>query len=222
MTMTRISSRRTLLALAATLIGAVLVQGSVAQAAADASGVDASTPSTLVETVARTILTEIDAHRADYRKDSGKLDKLVSSVLLPHFDSDYAAMLVLGKHWSSATPEQRQRFTDGFYHSLLHNYGTELVEFSLDRLQVLPYRGDAAATAASVHTLVRRSSGTQVNVTYSLRKTDQGWKAYDVTIEGISYVKSFRDDFGAEIDQKGLDAVIARLEKDFSITPTKG
>ena len=220
--MKRTSSRRALLALAATLLGAVLAQGSLALAAADATGVDASTPSTLVETVARTILTEIDAHRADYRKDSGKLDKLVSSVLLPHFDSDYAAMLVLGKHWSSATPEQRKRFTDGFYHSLLHNYGTELVEFSLDRLQVLPYRGDAAATSASVHTLVRRSNGTQVNVTYSLRKTDQGWKAYDVTIEGISYVKSFRDDFGAEIDQKGLDAVIDRLEKDFSLVPAKG
>lgn len=220
--MKRINSRRALLALAATLIGAVLVQGSGAHAAADDNGVDASTPSTLVDTVARTILAEIEAHRADYRKDTVRLDKLVSRVLLPHFDSDYAAMLVLGQHWSSATPEQRQRFTDGFYHSLLHNYGTELVEFSLDRLQVLPYRGDAAATSASVHTLVRRSNGTQINVNYSLRRTDQGWKAYDVTIEGISYVKSFRDDFGAEIDQKGLDSVIARLEKDFSIVPGKG
>jgi phospholipid transport system substrate-binding protein len=220
--MKRTNSRRALLALAATLIGAVLMQGSRALAAPDENGVDASTPSTLVDTVARTILTEIDAHRADYRKDAAKLDKLVSSVLLPHFDSDYAAMLVLGQHWASATPEQRKRFTDGFYHSLLHNYGTELVEFSLDRLQVLPYRGDAAATSASVHTLVRRSNGTQVNVNYSLRRTEQGWKAYDVTIEGISYVKSFRDDFGAEIDQKGLDAVIGRLEKDFSIVPGKG
>jgi phospholipid transport system substrate-binding protein len=73
-----------------------------------------------------------------------------------------------------------------------------------------------------VHTLVRRSSGAQVNVNYSLRRTEQGWKAYDVTIEGISYVKSFRDDFGAEIDQKGLDAVIDRLEKDFSLAAPKG
>jgi phospholipid transport system substrate-binding protein len=220
--MKRTKSRRALLALAATVLGAVLMHGSRALAAADENGVDASTPSTLVDTVARTILTEIDAHRAEYRKDAVKLDKLVSRVLLPHFDSDYAAMLVLGQHWASATPEQRQRFTDGFYHSLLHNYGTELVEFSLDRLQVLPYRGDPAATSASVHTLVRRSNGTQVAVNYSLRRTEQGWKAYDVTIEGISYVKSFRDDFGAEIEQKGLDAVIARLEKDFSIVPGKG
>jgi len=45
-----------------------------------------------------------------------------------------------------------------------------------------------------------------------LHRTDQGWKAWDVIIEGISYVKSFRDDLGSEIDQKGLDEVIARLE----------
>jgi phospholipid transport system substrate-binding protein len=49
-------------------------------------------------------------------------------------------------------------------------------------------------------------------VNYLLRKTPEGWKAWDVNIEGISYVKSFRDDFGSQIDQQGLDAVIKRLE----------
>jgi phospholipid transport system substrate-binding protein len=59
---------------------------------------------------------------------------------------------------------------------------------------------------------VRRDNGSRVPVNYSLRKTPQGWKAYDVTIEGVSYVKSFRTDFASEIQQKGLDAVIERLE----------
>jgi phospholipid transport system substrate-binding protein len=52
-----------------------------------------------------------------------------------------------------------------------------------------------------------------VPVNYSVHKTDKGWMAYDVSIEGISYIKSYRTDFGAEIDQKGLDEVIDRLEK---------
>ena len=51
-------------------------------------------------------------------------------------------------------------------------------------------------------------------VNFSLRKTDDGWKAWDVVIEGISYVKSFRTDFAAEIQQKGSDEVITRLEKE--------
>ena len=63
-----------------------------------------------------------------------------------------------------------------------------------------------------MRSLVRRSNGTQVPVNYSLRKTPSGWKAWDVTIEGISYVKNFRTDFGSEINEKGLDAVIQRLE----------
>ena len=63
-----------------------------------------------------------------------------------------------------------------------------------------------------MRTEVRRSNGTQVPVNYSLRKTPSGWKAWDVVIEGISYVKSSREDYGAEVQQNGLDAVIARLE----------
>jgi len=189
--------------------------------AADAPAIVATDPGQLIDTVARAILTDIEAHRAEYRKDTVKLDKLVSSVLLPHFDTEYASRLVLGTHWAAATADQRERFRNGFYHSLLFNYGNELVDFDLSRLQVLPYKGDPQATVAVVRTFVRRSSGVQVAVNYTLRRTGGEWKAYDVIIEGISYVKSFRDDFGAEIDQKGLDEVIKRLETQFGPTAPK-
>lgn len=69
---------------------------------------------------------------------------------------------------------------------------------------------------ATVRTEVKKSSGEKVPVNFNLRKTDSGWKAWDVVIEGISYVKSFRTDFGSEIQQKGLDEVIARMEKENS------
>ena len=120
---------------------------------------------------------------------------------------------MLGKHWTTASAEQRQRFVSSFYHSLLNNYGTALLEFTGDRLKVFPYKGEPGATTATVRTQVRKSDGNIVAVNYSLHKADKGWMAWDVIIEGISYVKSFRDDFGSEIDQKGLDAVIGRLEK---------
>ena len=138
-------------------------------------------------------------------------------MLLPHFDSEYAARLVLGQTWRTATPEQRKRFVDAFYHSLLHNYGNALLEFTADRFVILPYRGDPGETTATVRTEVKKSTGEKVPVNFSLRKTDEGWKAWDVVIEGISYVKSFRTDFGAEIQQKGLDEVIARLEKEGNV-----
>jgi phospholipid transport system substrate-binding protein len=171
-------------------------------------------PQELVENSAKRMLAELDKNRPVYAKDPAKLDALVANVLLPNFDSEYSARLVLGQTWRTATPEQRKRFVDAFYHSLLRNYGTALLNFTADKFVILPYKGDPADTTATVRTEVKKSSGENVPVNFSLRKTEAGWKAWDVVIEGISYVKSFRTDFGAEIQQKGLDEVINRLEAD--------
>ena len=187
--------------------------------AADPQAAPGAAPSTLgpqelVENSAKRMLVELDANRAMYAKDPAKLDALVAYVLLPNFVTEYAARLVLGQTWRSATPEQRKRFVDAFYHSLLRNYGSALVDFTADRFVILPYKGDPNDTTASVRTEVKRSNGDKVPVNFSLRKVDGVWKAWDVVIEGISYVKSFRTDFGSEVEQKGLDEVINRLEAD--------
>jgi phospholipid transport system substrate-binding protein len=176
-------------------------------------------PQETVENSAKRMLQELDANRPMYAKDPAKLDALVANVLLPNFDTEYAARLVLGQTWRTATPEQRKRFVDAFYHSLLRNYGAALVDFTADRFVILPYKGDPNDTMATIRTEVKRSSGDKVPVNFSLRKVDGVWKAWDVVIEGISYVKSFRTDFGAEIQQKGLDEVINRLETEGKIGP---
>jgi phospholipid transport system substrate-binding protein len=192
--------------------------------AAEPPAVPTAAPSTLgpqelVENSAKRMLVELDANRPVYAKDQAKLDALVANVLLPNFDTEYAARLVLGQTWRTATPDQRKRFVDAFYHSLLRNYGAALVDFTADRFVILPYRGDANDTQATVRTEVKRESGDKVPVNFSLRKVDGVWKAWDVVIEGISYVKSFRTDFGSEIQQKGLDEVINRLETDSKAGP---
>ncbi|MGH8259511.1 MAG: MlaC/ttg2D family ABC transporter substrate-binding protein, partial [Steroidobacteraceae bacterium] len=129
------------------------------------------------------------------------------------FDVQFAARLVLGRHWRQATPEQRQRFIGAFENSMFANYGDALLAFRTDRLDVLPTNVSPDATNAIVRTDIHRDDGSRVSVNFALHKTPDGWKAWDVIIEGISYVKSFRDDFGAQIEQQGLDAVIRRLEQ---------
>ena len=183
-----------------------------ASVSAQAKTVDNSDPTKLIETSANIMTSELDARRAEFRKDPAKLRALVERTLLPNFDVDHSARLVLGKHWRTATPAQRQRFIDAFYGSLMTNYGDAMLEFTGDRIRVLPSTVAPDATSAVVRTEVKRSNGQKIPVNYSLRKTEQGWKAWDVVIEGISFVTSFREDCGAEIDQKGLDAVIQRLE----------
>jgi len=215
-------------AITSTVIALMLIGGAAAIAAADTPAPAPAAPSAtlgpaeLVENSAKRMLTELDANRPMYAKDPAKLDALVANVLLPNFDTEYAARLVLGQTWRTATPDQRKRFVDAFYHSLLRNYGAALVDFTADRFVILPYKGDPGDTMATVRTEVKRSTGEKVPVNFSLRKTDTGWKAWDVVIEGISYVKSFRTDFAAEIQQKGLDEVINRLETEGRVRANGG
>jgi len=191
------------------ILGWVLLLTGVAAAADNVPGPD---PQELIETTSVRMLNALDADRVAARSDASRVRKLVDEILLPHFDTDYSAKLVLGKHWRNATAVQKQRFIDTFYQSLLRNYGSALAEFTADRMTVLPFRGDLAKGQATVRTEVKRSDGTRVPVSYSMRATPSGWKAWDVTIEGISYVRNLRNDVGAEVSQRGLDAVIERLE----------
>jgi phospholipid transport system substrate-binding protein len=176
------------------------------------AAVDTSGPSELIESAANIMLSGIDTRRAEFRKDPTGLYKLVEDTLLPHFDTPYAAQLVLGKNWRTATAEQRKRFVDAFYKSLLYTYGDALVDFTADRLKVLPTKVAAEDLKATVRTEITRSNGTKVAVFYTLRKVNGAWKAWDVVIDGISYVKSYREDYGAQVDQMGIEAVIKNLE----------
>jgi phospholipid transport system substrate-binding protein len=195
----------------------LVLAGIVPTFAADAPAtapapVPGPTPQALIERVSQDLLRDLDANRAAYEKDPARLRALVDQYLLPHFDTEFAARRVLGKHWTTATPEQRKRFIDAFVGSLMGDYGDAILEFTADRLKLLPFRGDPAATSATVRSLVKRDDGTEVPVNYTLRATPAGWKAWDVTIEGISYVKNFQNDFGAEINDKGIEHLIQRLE----------
>jgi len=197
----------TLLAIVWFISHAALAQAPAAPAAADPNG-----PTEVVQNAAQSMLAELDKDRDGYRKDPAKVEQLVNKYLLPHFDTEFAARLVLGQYWRTATPEQRKRFVDAFYHSLLTNYGSAIVDFTADRLKIFPSKPEADATRATVRTEVKRSNGDRVSVNYYMRKSPEGWKAWDVVIDGISYVNSYREDFGPQIANQGIDSVIKRLE----------
>lgn len=204
----------TLLAAGALLAGAAItVTPVMAQSAPAAAGATSEQPSEIVQAAAQGILKDLDASRDLYRKDPSKVSALVDKYLLPHFDTEYAARLVLAKYWRTATDDQKKRFVDAFYHSLLSNYGNALAAFTSDRLKVFPSNVSPTDDHATVRTTVKRDSGDFLAVNYELRKEPTGWKAYDVNIDGISYVKSYREDFGTQIEQKGIESVITRLQK---------
>src|SRR3984885_2073700 len=158
--------KSTAVALASAILASSMLASTMAGAAyaADTPAVPTSAPSTLgpqelVENSAKRMLQELDANRAMYASNPAKVDALVANVLLPNFDTEYSARLVLGQNWRTATPDQRKRFVDAFYHSLLRNYGAALVNFTGDRFVILPFKGDPADTMATVRTEVKKSTG---------------------------------------------------------------
>jgi phospholipid transport system substrate-binding protein len=171
------------------------------------------TPSDIIQSAAQCTLHEMQSNRDAYRKDPSKVRPLVDKYLLPYFDTEYAARLVLGQYWRTANQEQRKRFIEAFYHSLLTNYGIALVELTPDRLKVFPTTVDPSADHATVRTEVTGNNAFRIAMNYSMHKTPEGWKVYDVNVDGIGYIRSYREDFGSQIQQLGLDSLILRLEE---------
>jgi phospholipid transport system substrate-binding protein len=159
------------------------------------------------------LFASLDKESAKTRRNSDKILPLVDGLLSPHFDMEYAARMVLGVHWRSATPEQRQKFAVVLYQRLLRTYAGAVAEWTPDRFKLLPVRADPEALQVTVHTLVTNSHNEIVPVDFRMRQTAEGWKIFDVTVDGVSYVRIYRDDTDEEIIQKGLDASIARLAK---------
>ncbi len=222
--MTRVQLRMgAVRSVALAMLGAAVVFAPGISGAAEPAAATAATqnPRDLINDIAQQLLKELQTRREELKKDPVALRRLIDETLLPHFDTQTAAQRVLAVHWRTATPEQRRRFIDAFYKFMLQTYGNALVEFTPNQLEVRPFKGDPKATTATVETFVNTGSGKPIPVNYSMRLTPTGWKAWDVTIEGISYVLSFQKDIGAEVNQKGLEAVIARLESGQPAQPSK-
>ncbi|HEY4144807.1 ABC transporter substrate-binding protein [Pinirhizobacter sp.] len=185
----------------------------VAQDAPAAAGAQQQSPQAVVQTIADQLGQAIDGHQAELQKDHEKLIAVIDDVFLPHFDIDYASILVLGQHAREATPEQRERFAKAFYNSITHRYAEGLLNYTRGKVKVLPFTGDLDNKRSVVRTQVVLDDGKTLSVDYAFRKSKTGdWKAYDVIIEGISYVTNYRNQVDAEIRKDGVDKLITSLE----------
>lgn len=158
----------------------------------------------------------LDGRREELAADPEALYEMINEVLLPRFNREYSAQLVLGRNWRTANKSQRERFIDGFYDSLLKKYAEGVLRFQSDRVQLLPFRGDLEKPRVIVKTLVSLDDGQRVTVNYGFSSHGGSWKMFDVTIEGISYIRNYRAELDAEIKSGSLDEVIERLEREAS------
>jgi len=171
------------------------------------------TPQQIVQSIADQLANAIQGHQAELRKNPDRVIQIIDRIVLPHFDMDYAALLVLGRHAREATPAQRVAFSRAFYDALTHRYAEGLVAYTRGAVKVLPAQGPLDQRRTIVRTQVQLASGKNLSVDYAFRKTSSGeWKAYDVIIEGISYITNYRNQVDAEIQKEGIEGLIKRLQ----------
>jgi phospholipid transport system substrate-binding protein len=173
------------------------------------------TPQQIVQSIADQLGTAIQGHKAELKQHPDGIIKIIDGIVLPHFDTDYASLLVLGRHARDATPAQRVAFARAFYNALTHRYAEGLVAYTRGSVKVLPAQGPLDQRRTIVRTQVLLTSGKNLSVDYAFRKTASGeWKAYDVIIEGISYITNYRNQVDAEIRKEGIDGLIKRLQSE--------
>lgn len=183
----------------------------LAQAAPVATAAAAS-PSQLVLNNSTRILTTLETRRAEFTKDRSKLRQFISGEFNAMFDRDYAARLVLGAHGRGAADADVKLFADALTDSLMQRYGSSLLDFNT-RLKVrvkseTPLRNGAIVKVSSEFL---RQGGEPIPVDYLMRKSGSQWKVFDVMVEGVSFVQTFRNQFDAPLKQKSIPQVAADI-----------
>jgi phospholipid transport system substrate-binding protein len=192
------------------MLGLVLL-GSTALTA-DYAATTSEEPVEIVRQAAGKILGDLDQNREQFTAQPQLLRDVVRADLLPLLDLEYSARLILGKASRGISPEQLSSFSSAMSDVLINRYADGLLEFrSNDQLEVMPMKGDNNDKLTRVRTRVKLNNGGFAPVDYAFHKTTDGWKAFDVTVEGISYVITFRDQIVPRVQADGIDKVTADI-----------
>jgi phospholipid transport system substrate-binding protein len=170
-------------------------------------------PDALVKRVSQDVLEIARSDPKVQAGDQARIHEVVDAKLAPHFDFTHMTALAMGRNWRTATPAQQQELTEQFKQLLVRTYSGALSRYRDEKLEYKPLAADPGATDVTVKTLVVRSGGgAPVPIDYSLAKTPEGWKAYDIIVGGVSLVTNYRDEFNEQIKAGGVDGLIKTLK----------
>ena len=197
------------LVLASALLAAAPAATVLAQPAAPASQ---GSPSQLVLDNSQRILSTLEKRRAEFTADRGKLEQFVSGEFNAMFDRDYAARQVLGRHGRGASDADVKLFADALADSLMRRYGSSLLDFNTKlRVRIKSESTLPRGLGVKVASEMLRSGGEPIPVDYLMRKSGNSWKVFDVMVEGVSFVQTFRQQFDNELTHKSIKQVATEL-----------
>jgi len=168
-------------------------------------------PDVLIKKTVDEVIAVIKQDKDIQAGDQKKIVALVDAKILPHFDFERMTQLAVGRPWRTATPEQKQALVREFRNMLVRTYTKVFTVYRDQAVEVKPAKLAADATEATIQTTITKPGTPPIPVNYEMRKVDSGWKAYDVFIEGVSMVMSYRGTFTTQIEQTGIDGLIKTL-----------
>ncbi len=168
-------------------------------------------PEELVKKVTAEVLDAVKSDQQLAAGDKQKALKLAEEKVLPLIHFDEATRLAVGRSWAQATPEQRKRLVTEFRGMLVRVYSNAVQPYEGQTIRVAPVRMKPGDTEVTVHNQFIRAGGKPVGFDYTMHKTDQGWKVFDIVVEGVSLVLTYRSEFDNVVKQDGIDGLIKRL-----------
>ncbi len=173
-----------------------------------------TSPDTLVDNTAQEVLAIVRQDKDIRAGNTGKVLDLVEAKILPHFNFTRMTRLAMGKNWPKAEPEQQEQLVKEFRTLLVRTYSNALTTYRDHTIKVEPLKAKAGDTDATVKTQVMQGQGQQsVPIDYSMEKTDDGWKVFDVTVAGVSLVTNYRSTFNSQIQDGGVAKLIKTLSE---------
>ncbi|NYF22387.1 phospholipid transport system substrate-binding protein [Xanthomonas sp. JAI131] len=184
----------------------------LAQAAPAAAAAQQGSASKVVLDNSTRILTTLEQRRAEFKNNNAALKQFIDSEMNKSFDRDYAARLVLGVHGRGASDADVKLFADAMADNLMQRYGTSLLTFEgKPQVRVKSETPLPGGRGAKVSTELLRSGGDPIPVDYLVRNVGGSWKIFDVMVEGVSYVQTFRNQFDTPLRTKSIPQVAADL-----------
>jgi phospholipid transport system substrate-binding protein len=168
-------------------------------------------PDVLIKTTAQDVLAIVKQDKDIQAGNQKKILALVDQKVLPHFDFTRMTQLAVGKNWRAATPAQKQALVTEFRNLLVRTYTKAFTQYSDQTVEVKPLKMAADATEVTVKTSISKPGAQSILVDYEMKKTADGWKAFDISIDGASMVMSYRGTFDSQVEQSGIDGLVKTL-----------
>ncbi len=173
---------------------------------------DKESPVELLKRTSDEVIRILKDEQEQLKTDSARVYQIVDDYILPHLDDVSMAKLALGKNWRVASNDQKIEFVNQFRALLVRTYSASLLEFSDQTIRFFPLKAADEDTKVLVKSEVLQSGGPSVPIAYRMRLKDDAWKVYDVSIDGVSLVTSYRGTFAQEMRKGGMKGLLKMLQ----------